>query len=1082
MKHIKKLLVLFLVINVFNSCDKEETSYALEDISAPINIKAIFNISQDDTGTVTVTPTAEGASTFEVYFGDVEGETPEKVSPGETATHVYAEGEFNLRVVAIGMTGLKSELVRVVTISFSAPEDLIADIAISDSNPFEVSVTPSATNATVYDVYFGDVEDEEPTTIMDGEAAVHIYAETGDYTIRIVARGAGAATVEISEVVTISGVSPCTAETEENIDPANGDINWTFKTNDVAHTFDAFGNISGAIANNPITDGINASCFVQKVVKTEGCETWSGLGKELGTALDFTAATTNKIFTMKVLAETQITEVTLRLERLPFPDTDPAIEAVASITEVGVWQELTFDFSAINTGTYKSMIIYFERNQGCDGDVYYFDDIKQVGATAAAKPEMPINFEATNLDYTWNGFGSSDFGPIPAGVIANPDASGANTSANVVQIEKLSGAQVWAGASLDLAGPVNFDNGTTVKVKVWSPRIGTPILFKMEDSTSPPDGNGNPTIVVEVIVNSTVAMAWEELTFDLTTFGAFSTTNSYDRVILFPDFNNGGQGETFYFDDIVQSNGSGGGSTGAKPQLPIGFQSTTIDYTINGFGASDFGPIPAAVIDNPDASGINTTTKVLEIEKLSGAQVWAGASIPLAGAIDFSAGTTVKIKVWSPRIGTPIRFKIEDSSSAKDGNGNPVTFAEVEVNSTVAMAWEELSFDMTNPVAGSFNTSISFDTAIVFPDFGSAGQGETFYFDDIAVATGGSGGGTSSGKVSFPVNFETPETGAGANWIVFEDDTAPLEIVSNPNASGINTSNTVAKLTATPTNAPYAGTITSLETPFVLSTSNSVVKMMVYKDKIGQVGLKLAKGEGTVDEIKVTNTKINEWEELTFDFTGRIGFPEADGIDALVVFPDFENRTSTSVTYFDNITLNASTGGSGGGGGTSSSAPTSAAPSPTEAQADVINMYSNAYTQDVNVSSWRSDWSTSTLTDIQVAGNDTKEYIDADFVGVEFYDANAVDASGMAFFHVDVWTPNATTFRIKLVDLGTGSPIEAEIAFEGIAQGQWVSLDIPMADFIAGGMSATNSIQQLIFSGLPTGTFDFYIDNVYFHN
>ncbi len=115
--------------------------------------------------------------------------------------------------------------------------------------------------------------------------------------------------------------------------------------------------------------------------------------------------------------------------------------------------------------------------------------------------------------------------------------------------------------------------------------------------------------------------------------------------------------------------------------------------------------------------------------------------------------------------------------------------------------------------------------------------------------------------------------------------------------------------------------------------------------------------------------------------------------------------------------------------------PTTAAPDPTEAQADVINMYSNVYTQDVNVSSWRSDWSTSTLTDIQVAGNDTKEYIDADFVGVEFYAPDAVDASGMAFFHVDVWTPNATTFRVKLVDLG-GTATEAEIVFDGIAQGR----------------------------------------------
>ncbi len=915
MKHIKKLLVLFLVINVFNSCDNEETSYALDDLSAPTNIKAVFNISQDDTGTVTVTPTAEGASTFEIYFGDEEGETPTKVSPGETATNIYAEGEFNLRIVAIGMTGLKSELVRVVTISFSAPTDLDFTAVISDSDPFEVTVTPNANNATVYDVFFGDVEDEEPTTIMDGESAIHVYAEVGDYDIRVVARGAGSATIELTKSITISGASngvtlPITFE-----DPTVNYVLNGFGASD-------FGPIPVAIIDNPDASGSNTSAKVLEVNKLQDAQTFAGVSIPLEGAIDFSTSTS---VTIKVWSPRVGTPIRFKIEDST-ADRDgngnPVIFAEVEVnsTVASAWEELTFDMSnptagAFNTSiSFDTAILFPDFGSAGQGEIFYFDDVAVVGGGSSAKPQLPIDFQSTTIDYTINGFGASDFGAIPAAVIDNPDASGVNTSTKVMEINKLSGAQTFAGASIPLAGAIDFSSGTTVKIKVWSPRIGTPIRFKIEDSTADRDGNGNPVVFAEVEVNSTVAMAWEELSFDMTnpTAGAFNTSIPFDTAIVFPDFGSPGQGESFYFDDIAVS----GSSAGAKPQLPIGFQSTTIDYTINGFGSSNFGPIPASIIDNPDASGVNTTTKVLEIEKLSGAQTFAGASIPLAGAIDFSSGTTVTIKVWSPRIGTPIRFKIEDSSAAKDGNGNPVTFAEVEVNSTVAMAWEVLSFDMTNPTAGTFNTSISFDTAIVFPDFGSPGQGEKFYFDDIAVTSGGSGGGSSSGKVSFPVNFETPETGADANWIVFENDTAPLEIVSNPNASGINTSSTVAKLTATPTNAPYAGTITSIETPYTLSTSNSVIKMMVFKDKIGPVGVKLAKGEGTVDEILVNNTKIGEWEELTFDFTSRIGFPEANGIDALVVFPDFENRSSTSVTYFDNITRNASSGGGTGGGGT----------------------------------------------------------------------------------------------------------------------------------------------------------------------
>jgi hypothetical protein len=161
--------------------------------------------------------------------------------------------------------------------------------------------------------------------------------------------------------------------------------------------------------------------------------------------------------------------------------------------------------------------------------------------------------------------------------------------------------------------------------------------------------------------------------------------------------------------------------------------------------------------------------------------------------------------------------------------------------------------------------------------------------------------------------------------------------------------------------------------------------------------------------------------------------------------------------------------------------PLVAAPNPpNRADEDVISMFSNAYELDVNVSSWRSDWSTSVLTDIQIEGNDTKFYADADFVGVEFYDEDAVNASEMDAFHIDFWSLNATTFRIKLVDLG-GAATEAEIVIEDIPQNEWVSIDIPMSDFTDAGMTSISSIQQLIFSGLPTGTFDFFIDNVYFY-
>lgn len=212
MKNSRNRLILFFITAVLVSCtDNEEVSFALQDISAPTNIEAVFDIAQDESGQVSVTPAGEGVSEFQVFFGDTENETATNVSPGETISHVYAEGDFPLRIVGVGTTGLTSELVRIVTISFAAPTDLVTNVAVSGTNPFEITVAPTATNATVFDVFYGDTENEEATTIMVGETATHVYEAVGEYTVRIVALGAGVATVEATETVSIVDPGSITA-------------------------------------------------------------------------------------------------------------------------------------------------------------------------------------------------------------------------------------------------------------------------------------------------------------------------------------------------------------------------------------------------------------------------------------------------------------------------------------------------------------------------------------------------------------------------------------------------------------------------------------------------------------------------------------------------------------------------------------------------------------------------------------------------------------------------------------------------------------------------------------------------------
>lgn len=163
---------------------------------------------------------------------------------------------------------------------------------------------------------------------------------------------------------------------------------------------------------------------------------------------------------------------------------------------------------------------------------------------------------------------------------------------------------------------------------------------------------------------------------------------------------------------------------------------------------------------------------------------------------------------------------------------------------------------------------------------------------------------------------------------------------------------------------------------------------------------------------------------------------------------------------------------------------------PSRPPADVISLLSMVYT-DVPVDTWRTIWSSAVLTEVTIGGDDMKKYSSLDFVGVEFLGANLIDATAMDYFHVDVWTPDATTFRVKLVDAGAdgaigtgGDDSEHELVFgagstPALSTGSWVSLDLPLASFT--NLASRAHLAQLIFSALPSGGATVFVDNVYFH-
>ncbi|AUC81769.1 immunoglobulin-like domain-containing protein [Lacinutrix sp. Bg11-31] len=482
--------------------------------------------------------------------------------------------------------------------------------------------------------------------------------------------------------------------------------------------------------------------------------------------------------------------------------------------------------------------------------------------------------------------------------IDNPDAADPlNTSCKVGQVIRANNSP-YDNIQIDLTDKLDFIASEGVKMKVWSPVSNTPVLLKLEEI-------GNAGNSVELLATTTVVNGWEELTFD---FEA-TTTPQFNKMVIFFNFNVA-DASTYYFDDLmVYGTGSGTGGS-CVPETSQSLNTADINITFMSDPAAAGSGVTFIednatyeYVDNPDVStAVNNSCKVGKVTKL-GVESWDNIQIDFADKITFTNGSNFTVKVFSPVSGYKVTFKLEDTA---DGNINTEVASTISTTST--NAWEEL----TIPFGAS--DSNKYDKLVIFFDLEGPANTNTYYFDDLKLnlGTGGSGGGGGTYDLTQTIDFES--TGFGANWAwnVFENvGNAPLEFVNNPDASGINTSTSVAKITALQAGAPWVGTETAhgeMGITWDLSSSNAIIKIMVYKTIISDVGIKLVNpAGGAQEEIKVSNTVINQWEELTFDFTGRIGngLDGSTNIDQIVVFPDFDAaRSSDNVVYFDNITFN----------------------------------------------------------------------------------------------------------------------------------------------------------------------------------
>jgi hypothetical protein len=224
------------------------------------------------------------------------------------------------------------------------------------------------------------------------------------------------------------------------------------------------------------------------------------------------------------------------------------------------------------------------------------------------------------------------------------------------------------------------------------------------------------------------------------------------------------------------------------------------------------------------------------------------------------------------------------------------------------------------------------------------------------------------------------------------------------------------------------------------------------------------------------------WVSVDVDITSLVA-PVAGSLTRSDIAEIGITTTNLTNVWYDNIYVYKD------GGGTPATEPAVSAPTPTQDPGDVYSFFSDAYTN-ISPSAFSQSWGEGAVSDFQIGTDNIKKYTDLNFQAIVL--SETVDLADYTHIHVDVWTPIANKFGIKLQDFGADgtdefpnvddSEMELESSTEQVAQ-TWVGHDFAIADFT--GLTGTANLGQIqvLLGSLTGGTQGTaFIDNIYLYN
>ena len=684
--------LLVLAIITIN-CSKDDTPPAITNLDFTISVG-------EDPLSVSVTPSANGAETFQVYF-DAEGDPNNFVSTGgDAVTYTYpaASASYLIRVVASNTNGAEDvEATRSHTVSY-APPRLMAGfettgeffVRVGDGMSFNVTANPnnsgndSANSAQV--VAAGQPYEAIvlfPSTAIDmtrpGKKIISFdFYQEDDAAVQVLAKLEGPL-ADSSEIVDV--------EVEKTVTGA-GWQNLTFNFESERKNSYPYG------TGHPQEQGLSSLDSYQKLV------IFIGFGSE----------TTGTYY---------IDNIAGGADGVAIPDTD-------SDSVIDTVDACPNDAGPIDTN-------------GCPTVTIVRSDDFEGGGN--------ITWDAANVGVSDEGMG------VNLTLFANPDASGINTSATVGRYEDYGAAQ-YAHMIFNNGGVFDLSTNNIVRVKVYVPTPSTPhdeprqLSLKLQDGSSPAPWETQIEIIKPYVYD-----VWQELVFD---FSDQAGATNFTRVLFQFNGENNYEGVVAYIDDVVMNDDNaepvGGTPTGGdssddssddsdasddSSSDDTSSEAKTDDFEGNGnitwdsstTGVNDAGMgVNFSTVANPDASGINTSANVGQYEDTGSAQ-YAHMIFNNNSNYDLSTRNVVRVKVYVPTPATAHTAPAQLALKLQDGGLSAPWETQIEVIQTYQYdTWQELVFDFSGQAAAT-----NFNRMIVQFNGENNYEAVTAYIDDFTL-------------------------------------------------------------------------------------------------------------------------------------------------------------------------------------------------------------------------------------------------------------------------------------------------------------------------------------------------------------